>query len=83
MSSLRKRKTFAIEDTDVDMVPIMNMFLALVPFLLMSASFLHIKTIKTSAPVLSTSCNSMTVSAEKESKGIVIAELKKEGQLMH
>jgi biopolymer transport protein ExbD len=36
----------------MDMVPIMNMFLVLIPFLLMSASFFHIKAINTSVPVL-------------------------------
>jgi biopolymer transport protein ExbD len=33
------------------MVPIMNMFMVLIPFLLMSASFIHIKAINTSVPV--------------------------------
>jgi biopolymer transport protein ExbD len=39
------------QETDLDMVPIMNMFLVLIPFLLMSASFLHLKAINTSVPV--------------------------------
>ncbi len=39
------------EDTEINMVPIMNMFLVLIPFLLMSASFLHLKAINTSVPV--------------------------------
>lgn len=39
------------EDTDLNMVPIMNLFMVLIPFLLMSASFLHIKAINTSIPV--------------------------------
>ena len=47
-----KRKRRDEPETEVDMVPIMNMFLVLVPFLLMSASFLHIKAINTSVPVL-------------------------------
>jgi biopolymer transport protein ExbD len=33
------------------MVPIMNMFLVLIPFLLMSANFLNLKAINTSVPV--------------------------------
>ncbi len=40
-------------DVDIDMVPVMNMFLVLIPFLLMSSSFLHIKAINTSVPVKS------------------------------
>jgi biopolymer transport protein ExbD len=39
------------ENTDLDMVPIMNLFMVLIPFLLISASFLHIKAINTSIPV--------------------------------
>jgi biopolymer transport protein ExbD len=45
------RRRGAEEDTDINMVPIMNMFLVLIPFLLMSASFLHLKAINTSVPV--------------------------------
>jgi len=39
------------EDTELNMVPIMNMFMVLIPFLLMSASFIHLKAINTSVPV--------------------------------
>ena len=39
------------EETEPNMVPIMNMFMVLIPFLLMSASFFHIKAINTSVPV--------------------------------
>ena len=35
------------------MVPIMNMFLVLIPFLLMSASFFQLKAVNASTPVLS------------------------------
>jgi biopolymer transport protein ExbD len=37
-------------DVEIDMVPIMNMFLVLIPFLLISSSFLHLKAINTSIP---------------------------------
>ena len=47
-----RRKHRDEPEVEVDMVPIMNMFLVLVPFLLMSASFFHIKAINTSVPVL-------------------------------
>ena len=53
--ALKRRRRFEEEDTDLDMVPIMNMFLVLIPFLLLSASFFHIKAINTSVPVLSSS----------------------------
>ena len=39
------------EEPDINMIPIMNMFMVLIPFLLLSASFFHIKTINTSVPV--------------------------------
>jgi biopolymer transport protein ExbD len=39
------------EDTELNMVPIMNMFMVLIPFLLMSASVIHLKAINTSVPV--------------------------------
>lgn len=38
-------------DVEIDMVPIMNMFLVLIPFLLASSSFLNLKAINTSIPV--------------------------------
>lgn len=49
----RQRRRTNEEDIELDMVPIMNMFLVLIPFLLLSASFFHIKAINTSVPVLS------------------------------
>lgn len=52
MFRTRQRIRLSTEETDLDMVPIMNMFLVLIPFLLMSASFLHLKAINTSVPVL-------------------------------
>jgi len=49
----RKRKSGDL-DIEIDMVPVMNMFLVLIPFLLMSSSFLQIKSINTSVAVKST-----------------------------
>jgi biopolymer transport protein ExbD len=45
------RRTQGDIDVEIDMVPVMNMFLVLIPFLLMSSSFLHLKAINTSVPV--------------------------------
>jgi len=53
MSRLGQRGRKAREEVDIDLVPIMNMFLVLIPFLLMSACFFHLKIINTSVPVLS------------------------------
>jgi biopolymer transport protein ExbD len=53
MSGLRRiRRRRQEEDVEPNMVPIMNMFLVLIPFLLLSASFFHIKAVNTSIPVL-------------------------------
>ena len=77
MSKLGRHKRKAVEDADVDMVPIMNMFLVLIPFLLLSASFFHIKAINTSVPVLS---DAPSVTAkENKIKLIITLELNKDG----
>jgi biopolymer transport protein ExbD len=39
-------------DEDVNLVPIMNLFVVLIPFLLMSAAFFHISVINASVPAL-------------------------------
>jgi len=52
MAALGQRRRKAGDlDVEIDMVPIMNMFLVLIPFLLSSASFLNLKAINTSVPV--------------------------------
>lgn len=43
------------DDPEVNMIPIMNIFLVIIPFLLSSVSFFHIKAISTSVPVLADS----------------------------
>jgi len=75
MQGLRKRRHRGETEVDVDMVPIMNMFLVLVPFLLMSASFLHIKAINTSVPVLGSTANKPAINLNI--KTTVVLELKK------
>ena len=40
------------ETEDVNLVPIMNLFVVLIPFLLMSAAFFHISVINASVPAL-------------------------------
>jgi len=58
MSKLGRHRATTEQQTDIDMVPVMNMFLVLIPFLLMSVSFFHIKAINTSVPVLAQGKNS-------------------------
>ena len=50
---LRRRRIKKEDMVELDMVPIMNMFLVLIPFLLMSASFFQLKAVNASVPVLS------------------------------
>ncbi|WP_291317242.1 biopolymer transporter ExbD [Desulfuromonas sp.] len=61
------------QDVDIDMVPVMNMFLVLIPFLLMSASFLHLKAINTSVPVRAETVSE--AAPEQKVKVTVIVEL--------
>lgn len=61
-------------DDEINMVPIMNMFMVLIPFLLMSASFFHIKAINTSVPVLAD--GGSDAAAEKQIVVTVVAKLK-------
>jgi biopolymer transport protein ExbD len=73
MSRLAANRIKSEQDTDIDMVPIMNMFLVLIPFLLMSASFLHLKAINTSVPVMAESTN--TPPKENDVKVTVVVEI--------
>ena len=66
------------DDVDLDMVPIMNMFLVLIPFLLMSVSFLNLKAINTSIPLLAESGSSDSIK-QLEPKLTVIIEIREKG----
>ena len=63
MSILKKGRRNSDEDTELNMIPIMNIFLVIIPFLLTSVSFFHIKAISTSVPVMA---NSTDVSGKAE-----------------
>jgi len=75
MSVLRKKRSKSAEETELDMVPIMNMFLVLIPFLLMSASFFHLKAINTSVPVVSEVMDEAKIE-KSEIKLTVVVEIK-------
>ena len=55
MSIISKRRRNSDDDTELNMIPIMNIFLVIIPFLLTSVSFFHIKVISTSVPVMADS----------------------------
>jgi biopolymer transport protein ExbD len=75
MSILRKKRSKSPEETDLDVVPVMNMFLVLIPFLLMFASFFHLKVINTSVPVLSETMDEAKIK-KSEIKLTVVVEIK-------
>ncbi|SMF63094.1 Biopolymer transport protein ExbD/TolR [Alteromonadaceae bacterium Bs31] len=74
MSGLGERRQFSDPEIEINMVPIMNMFLVLIPFLLMSSSFLHLKAIDTSVPVRAVPDASLE--QEKKSDIVVTAVIK-------
>jgi biopolymer transport protein ExbD len=73
-SRLRRKQDI---DDEINMVPIMNMFMVLIPFLLMSASFFHIKAINTSVPVLAEGGDAEA--AEPQIAVTVVVKLKLDG----
>lgn len=73
---LRLKRREMADDAEPNMVPIMNMFMVLIPFLLMSASFYQIKAVNTSIPVLA---ESVDKAPEDSSISLtVIVELKED-----
>jgi len=70
-----RQKRSVDTDTDIDMVPIMNMFLVLIPFLLSSASFFDINAINTSVPVRQTNVDSENTKMDTTQTIIPVIEL--------
>jgi biopolymer transport protein ExbD len=80
----RKRRHATAGDDELELVPVMNMFLVLIPFLLLSASFYHIKAINTSVPVLAATSTSKSskVPPKSDAKITVIVELKEKSMVL-
>jgi biopolymer transport protein ExbD len=76
MARLVRRCRQAEEDPELNMIPIMNMFMVLIPFLLMSASFFHIKAINTSIPIHADKPVKAPVPDQEKLKVTVVVELK-------
>jgi biopolymer transport protein ExbD len=51
MARFSRIKRAEEEEPELNMIPIMNLFMVLIPFLLTSVSFLHIKAVNTSIPI--------------------------------
>ena len=77
MARLGRNRRSQEEEPDINMIPIMNMFMVLIPFLLMSASFFHIKAINTSVPVHADTPASTAPQKEKI-KITVVLEIKED-----
>lgn len=75
MARYGKIRTRGEEEPDVNLIPIMNMFMVLIPFLLMSASFYQIKAINTSVPVHADTAAKAS-EPEKTKKITVVLEIK-------
>lgn len=76
MARLSNSRRSREEDTELNIVPIMNLFMVLIPFLLMSATFFQIKAINTSVPVHNSGPRSEDVVSQKTvHKLTVILEL--------
>lgn len=81
--ALKRRHRTMVGDDELELVPVMNMFLVLIPFLLLSASFYHIKAINTSVPVVSSSSStSARTPSKSEAKVTVIVELKEKTMVL-
>lgn len=77
MARFGRRNNREEVDTELNMVPIMNMFMVLIPFLLMSAAFYHIKAVNTSIPVHGNKpADSENAPAKEEIKVTVVLALK-------
>jgi len=83
MRSFIKKRQKISEDTEIDMVPVMNMFLVLIPFLLSSASFFDINAIHTSVPVSQNQGQVDSKTQEIPKTIIPVIEVKENGITMY
>ncbi|MEW5803840.1 MAG: biopolymer transporter ExbD [bacterium] len=82
VSGLGKHKSETVEEIEIDLVPIMNTFLVLVPFLLLSAAFFHLKAIDTSVPVLADTQKDGQAAGPQEVKVTAVMEIKEKEILL-
>lgn len=75
MARFSKIRRTSEEEPDLNMIPIMNLFMVLIPFLLTSVSFYQIKAINTSIPLHAESSSKMIESDDKL-KVTVVLEIK-------
>ena len=73
----KNRQENPSDDVEINLVPVLNMFLVLVPFLLLSAAFFQLKAIDTSVPILAKTGKDAI--EKQDVKMTVIMEIMKEG----
>jgi len=73
----QRRRHRGDADVDIDLVPVMNMFLVLIPFLLASSSFLNLKSINASVPVKAPTAEVVMKESDKKNKDIKITAVVK------
>lgn len=71
MTIISKGRRKSDDDTELNMIPIMNIFLVIIPFLLTSVSFFHIKAISSSVPVMADSTH-LSVKPEKIKLTVIV-----------
>jgi biopolymer transport protein ExbD len=81
MARFSRLRRLQEEEPDINLIPIMNMFMVLIPFLLMSASFFHIKSINTSLPVHADKPAKTEQQKELEKNKVTVVLELKESQL--
>ena len=72
MNLKAKIKTHGAGSNDLQMTPIMNVFLILVPFLLLTASFVKLAVLEMTLPSLSQSPSASATAATEEKKPLVL-----------
>jgi len=70
-----KFKRASKEPADLDIIPVMNLFMVLIPFLLLGAAFVHIGVIPTSTPTKQESSNEKKQEQKQEEPKSVTANL--------
>ena len=76
---MRTRKKANTDPVDLNMVPIMNLFLAMIPFLLMCAAFFSVSVINASVPALSEGSDSADEPKKQLDKVTINLQIDKSG----
>ena len=70
--TVRRRVGDDSVDTELNLVPIMNLFTALIPFLLLSAAFIQVKVINASVPAIADGSDPVNEDKAYEKRPVVV-----------